>query len=72
MISGKYDFYIAEQLKMNKKNLRSQKMKNSFFFSITNNDGKYFEENVEEVYFTSFKKGDHAILNGSEDLVVVF
>ncbi len=41
---------------------------NSFFFSITSNDGKQFESEVEEVYFTSSKKGDRAILRGSEDL----
>lgn len=41
---------------------------NSFFFSITSNDGKQFESEVEEVYFTSIKKGDRAILRGSEDL----
>ncbi len=41
---------------------------NSFFFSITSNDGKHFESEVEEVYFTSIKKGDRAILKGSEDL----
>ena len=41
---------------------------NSFLFSITSNDGKFFEENVEEVYFTSILKGDRAILSNSEDL----
>lgn len=41
---------------------------NSFLFSITSNDGKFFEENVEEVYFTSISKGDRAILSNSEDL----
>ena len=41
---------------------------NNFFFSITSNDGKYFESEVEEVYFTSIGKGDRAILKGSEDL----
>lgn len=41
---------------------------NNFFFSITSNDGKQFESEVEEVYFTSSGKGDRAILKGSEDL----
>ncbi len=43
-------------------------MDNTFSFSITSNDGKHFEEEVNEVYFTSISKGDRAILKSSEDL----
>lgn len=37
-------------------------------FYINSEDGKSFNDVVDEVYFTSLKTGDRAILPGSQDL----
>lgn len=41
---------------------------NKISFYINSEDGKSFNETVDEVYFTSLKTGDRAILPGSQDL----